>query len=105
MGAEFPRAQLSGIPVLHCFYSEQPACWSSLPICNSLPPGQVSSLSSPWVVFDGFIASPPLFLWALARSSSRRLEPSSMEVEPKKLKGKRDLIVTKSFQQVDFWCK
>lgn len=28
-----------------------------------------------------------------------------MEVEPKKLKGKRDLIVTKSFQQVDFWCK
>ncbi|XP_028634399.1 PR domain-containing protein 11 isoform X3 [Grammomys surdaster] len=34
---------------------------------------------------------------------SRRLEPSSMEVEPKKLKGKRDLIVTKSFQQVDFW--
>lgn len=26
-----------------------------------------------------------------------------MEVEPKKLKGKRDLIVTKSFQQVDFW--
>ncbi|XP_029330222.1 PR domain-containing protein 11 isoform X3 [Mus caroli] len=34
---------------------------------------------------------------------SRRLDPSSMEVEPKKLKGKRDLIVTKSFQQVDFW--
>lgn len=28
-----------------------------------------------------------------------------MEVEPKKLKGKRDLIMTKSFQQVDFWCK
>ncbi|CAO2579802.1 PR domain-containing protein 11, partial [Lemmus lemmus] len=34
---------------------------------------------------------------------SRRPEPSSMEVEPKKLKGKRDLFVTKSFQQVDFW--
>ncbi|XP_036040587.1 PR domain-containing protein 11 isoform X3 [Onychomys torridus] len=34
---------------------------------------------------------------------SRRPEPSSMEVEPKKLKGKRDLLVTKSFQQVDFW--
>ncbi|XP_051000147.1 PR domain-containing protein 11 isoform X3 [Acomys russatus] len=34
---------------------------------------------------------------------SRRPEPSSMGVEPKKLKGKRDLIVTKSFQQVDFW--
>ncbi|XP_040601826.1 PR domain-containing protein 11 isoform X2 [Mesocricetus auratus] len=34
---------------------------------------------------------------------SRRPEPSSMEVEPKKLKGKRDFIVTKSFQQVDFW--
>ncbi|XP_064000422.1 PR domain-containing protein 11 isoform X3 [Pogoniulus pusillus] len=26
-----------------------------------------------------------------------------MEVESKKLKGKRDLIMTKSFQQVDFW--
>uniref|UniRef100_A0A8C6ETA7 PR/SET domain 11 n=1 Tax=Marmota marmota marmota TaxID=9994 RepID=A0A8C6ETA7_MARMA len=26
-----------------------------------------------------------------------------MEVEPKKLKGKRDLMVPKSFQQVDFW--
>ncbi|XP_048215864.1 PR domain-containing protein 11 isoform X3 [Perognathus longimembris pacificus] len=34
---------------------------------------------------------------------SRRPEPSSMEIEPKKLKGKRDLIMTKSFQQVDFW--
>lgn len=29
----------------------------------------------------------------------------AMEVEPKKLKGKRDLMVPKSFQQVDFWCK
>ena len=28
-----------------------------------------------------------------------------MEVEPRKLKGKRDLIMPKSFQQVDFWCK
>ncbi|XP_075783660.1 PR domain-containing protein 11 isoform X3 [Pelodiscus sinensis] len=34
---------------------------------------------------------------------SGRAESQSMEVEPKKLKGKRDLIVTKSFQQVDFW--
>ncbi|XP_019061344.1 PR domain-containing protein 11 isoform X2 [Fukomys damarensis] len=34
---------------------------------------------------------------------SRRPEPLAMEVEPKKLKGKRDLIVPKSFQQVDFW--
>ncbi|XP_042646711.1 PR domain-containing protein 11 isoform X2 [Tyto alba] len=34
---------------------------------------------------------------------SGRPDPQSMEVEPKKLKGKRDLIVTKSFQQVDFW--
>ncbi|KAL6092105.1 hypothetical protein STEG23_024214 [Scotinomys teguina] len=42
-------------------------------------------------------------LWAPALGSSRRLEPSSMEGEPRKLKGKRDLIVTKSFQQVDFW--
>ncbi|XP_055571424.1 PR domain-containing protein 11 isoform X3 [Falco cherrug] len=32
-----------------------------------------------------------------------RPDPQSMEVEPKKLKGKRDLIMTKSFQQVDFW--
>ncbi|XP_070329228.1 PR domain-containing protein 11 isoform X4 [Odocoileus virginianus] len=34
---------------------------------------------------------------------SRRPDPSVMEVEPRKLKGKRDLIVPKSFQQVDFW--
>ncbi|XP_043337300.1 PR domain-containing protein 11 isoform X2 [Cervus elaphus] len=34
---------------------------------------------------------------------SRRPDPSVMEVEPRKLKGKRDLIMPKSFQQVDFW--
>ncbi|XP_077623573.1 PR domain-containing protein 11 isoform X2 [Crocuta crocuta] len=34
---------------------------------------------------------------------SRRPDPSSMEVEAKKLKGKRELIMPKSFQQVDFW--
>ncbi|XP_044115077.1 PR domain-containing protein 11 isoform X2 [Neovison vison] len=34
---------------------------------------------------------------------SRRPDPSPMEVEPKKLKGKRELIMPKSFQQVDFW--
>ncbi|XP_023566287.1 PR domain-containing protein 11 isoform X2 [Octodon degus] len=34
---------------------------------------------------------------------SRRPEPLAVEVEPKKLKGKRDLIMPKSFQQVDFW--
>ncbi|XP_040836086.1 PR domain-containing protein 11 isoform X2 [Ochotona curzoniae] len=34
---------------------------------------------------------------------SRRPDASVMEVEPKKLKGKRDLIVPKSYQQVDFW--
>ncbi|XP_072614919.1 PR domain-containing protein 11 isoform X3 [Vulpes vulpes] len=34
---------------------------------------------------------------------SRRPDPSTMEVEPKKLKGKRELIMPKSFQQVDFW--
>ncbi|KAM8970445.1 PR domain-containing protein 11 isoform 3-T7 [Sarcophilus harrisii] len=34
---------------------------------------------------------------------SGRPDPSSMEVEPKKPKGKRELIMTKSFQQVDFW--
>ncbi|XP_071601048.1 PR domain-containing protein 11 isoform X2 [Heliangelus exortis] len=34
---------------------------------------------------------------------SGRPDLQSMEVEPKKLKGKRDLIMTKSFQQVDFW--
>ncbi|XP_073900769.1 PR domain-containing protein 11 isoform X2 [Castor canadensis] len=34
---------------------------------------------------------------------SRRPESSSVEVGPKKLKGKRDLIMPKSFQQVDFW--
>lgn len=34
---------------------------------------------------------------------SRRQDSSAMEVEPKKIKGKRDLLVPKSFQQVDFW--
>ncbi|XP_041497204.1 PR domain-containing protein 11 isoform X4 [Microtus oregoni] len=34
---------------------------------------------------------------------SRRPEPSSVDAEPKKLKGKREFFVTKSFQQVDFW--
>ncbi|XP_056349994.1 PR domain-containing protein 11 isoform X3 [Oenanthe melanoleuca] len=34
---------------------------------------------------------------------SGRPDPQSMEMEPKKLKGKRDVIMTKSFQQVDFW--
>ncbi|XP_061853817.1 PR domain-containing protein 11 isoform X3 [Colius striatus] len=34
---------------------------------------------------------------------SGRPDLQSMEVEPKKLKGRRDLIMTKSFQQVDFW--
>ncbi|XP_010216579.1 PREDICTED: PR domain-containing protein 11 isoform X3 [Tinamus guttatus] len=34
---------------------------------------------------------------------SGRPDPQSMDVEPKKMKGKRDLIMTKSFQQVDFW--
>ncbi|XP_023783777.1 zinc finger protein 862-like isoform X3 [Cyanistes caeruleus] len=32
-----------------------------------------------------------------------RLDSQSIEMEPKKLKGKRDVIMTKSFQQVDFW--
>ncbi|XP_051647677.1 PR domain-containing protein 11 isoform X3 [Manacus candei] len=34
---------------------------------------------------------------------SGRPDPQSIEMEPKKLKGKRDLVMTKSFQQVDFW--
>ncbi|XP_049635533.1 PR domain-containing protein 11 isoform X2 [Suncus etruscus] len=34
---------------------------------------------------------------------TRRPDSSAMEVEPKKLKGKRDLLMPKSFQQVDFW--
>lgn len=72
------------------------------PSATPLPPRQVSSLSSPWAVSDGFFA---FLLWTLALASSRRPEPSSVEVEPKKLKGKRELFVTKGFQQVDFWCK
>lgn len=50
---------------------------------------------------DGFVLS----LLAPVLASSRRPDPSVMEVEPRKLKGKRDLIMPKSFQQVDFWCK
>nr|XP_033784126.1 PR domain-containing protein 11 isoform X3 [Geotrypetes seraphini] len=34
---------------------------------------------------------------------SRMVDHQFMEMEPKKLKGKRDLIMSKSFQQVDFW--
>uniref|UniRef100_A0A8D0G3C9 Myb-like domain-containing protein n=2 Tax=Sphenodon punctatus TaxID=8508 RepID=A0A8D0G3C9_SPHPU len=34
---------------------------------------------------------------------SGRADSQVMEMEPKKLKGKRDLIMSKSFQQVDFW--
>lgn len=56
------------------------------------------------------LASPSLMasllsLMAPVLASSRRPDPSAMEVEHKKLKGKRDLIMPKSFQQVDFWCK
>lgn len=82
--------------------ADKPPAGVLCPSATPLPPGQVSSLSSSCTVSDGFFA---FLLWALALASSRRPEPASMEVEPKKLKGKRDLIVTKSFQQVDFWCK
>nr|XP_008103740.1 PREDICTED: PR domain-containing protein 11 isoform X2 [Anolis carolinensis] len=34
---------------------------------------------------------------------SRKVDSQSVDVEPKKLKGKQDLIMSKSFQQVDFW--
>lgn len=46
-----------------------------------------------------------LSLMAPVLASSRRPDPLAMEVEHKKLKGKRDLMMPKSFQQVDFWCK
>ncbi|KAM5226156.1 PR domain-containing protein 11 isoform 3-T6 [Hipposideros larvatus] len=45
----------------------------------------------------------PLHDQEYGQPCSRRPDPSAMEVEPKKLKGKRDLIMPKSFQQVDFW--
>ncbi|KAM6465306.1 PR domain-containing protein 11 isoform 4-T5 [Liasis olivaceus] len=34
---------------------------------------------------------------------SQKVDSQSVDVEPKKLKGKQDLIMSKSFQQVDFW--
>ncbi|XP_060620175.2 PR domain-containing protein 11 isoform X1 [Anolis sagrei] len=34
---------------------------------------------------------------------SGKVDSQSVDVEPKKLKGKQDLIMSKSFQQVDFW--
>lgn len=37
--------------------------------------------------------------------SSQKLDSHSVDVEPKKLKGKQELVMSKSFQQVDFWCK
>nr|XP_023406460.1 myb-related transcription factor, partner of profilin isoform X2 [Loxodonta africana] len=45
----------------------------------------------------------PLHDQEYGQPCSRRPDPSAMDVEPKKLKGKRDLIMPKSFQQVDFW--
>nr|XP_019601992.1 PREDICTED: PR domain-containing protein 11 isoform X3 [Rhinolophus sinicus] len=45
----------------------------------------------------------PLHDQEYGQPCSRRPDPSAMEVEPKKLKGKRELIMPKSFQQVDFW--
>ncbi|XP_032082418.1 PR domain-containing protein 11 isoform X1 [Thamnophis elegans] len=34
---------------------------------------------------------------------SQKFDSHSMDVEPKKLKGKQELVMSKSFQQVDFW--
>ncbi|XP_054826770.1 PR domain-containing protein 11 isoform X2 [Eublepharis macularius] len=34
---------------------------------------------------------------------SGKVESQSVDMEPKKMKGKQDLIMSKSFQQVDFW--
>ncbi|XP_013907746.1 PREDICTED: PR domain-containing protein 11 isoform X2 [Thamnophis sirtalis] len=34
---------------------------------------------------------------------SQKFDTHSMDVEPKKLKGKQELVMSKSFQQVDFW--
>ncbi|XP_044293086.1 PR domain-containing protein 11 isoform X2 [Varanus komodoensis] len=34
---------------------------------------------------------------------SGKIDSQSVDVEPKKLKGKQDLVMSKSFQQVDFW--
>ncbi|KAM6158678.1 PR domain-containing protein 11 isoform 2-T2 [Rhynchocyon petersi] len=45
----------------------------------------------------------PLHDQEYGQPCSRRPDPSAMDIEPKKLKGKRDLVVPKSFQQVDFW--
>ncbi|KAM9657986.1 PR domain-containing protein 11 isoform 2-T2 [Trichechus inunguis] len=45
----------------------------------------------------------PLHDQEYGQPCSRRPDPSAMDVEPKKLKGKHDLIMPKSFQQVDFW--
>lgn len=61
----------------------------------------LASLLTNLSLSDGFFA----FFTIPVLASSRRPDPSAMEVEPKKLKGKRDLIMPKSFQQVDFWCK
>ncbi|XP_032976005.1 PR domain-containing protein 11 isoform X3 [Rhinolophus ferrumequinum] len=45
----------------------------------------------------------PLHDQEYGQPCSRRPDSSAMDVEPKKLKGKRELIMPKSFQQVDFW--
>lgn len=82
--------------------SDKQAGWgsSTCPILVAFWPSS-RLLCPPASHSDGFVLS----LLAPVLASSRRPEPSVMEVEPRKLKGKRDLIMPKSFQQVDFWCK
>lgn len=84
------------------FPSDKQAAWGSF-TCPILVAFRPSSrlLCPPASHSDGFVLS----LLAPVLTSSRRSDPSVMEVEPRKLKGKRDLIMPKSFQQVDFWCK
>ncbi|XP_077178402.1 PR domain-containing protein 11 isoform X5 [Paroedura picta] len=38
-----------------------------------------------------------------AAPSSGKVDSQSVDMEPKKMKGKQDLMMSKSFQQVDFW--
>ena len=84
------------------FPSDKQAAWGSFtcPILVAFGPSS-RLLCPPASHSDGFVLS----LLAPVLTSSRRSDPSVMEVEPRKLKGKRDLIMPKSFQQVDFWCK
>ncbi|XP_029438821.1 PR domain-containing protein 11 isoform X4 [Rhinatrema bivittatum] len=88
-----------------------PRLWNSFPknICSRMNENvrECYSLHAPAAMEDIVTvkteACSPRHEEDYAQQCSGMVDHRFMEVEPKKLKGKRDLIMSKSFQQVDFW--